>query len=176
MSAKHINRVPFEGVLAILDQPSERSPSGARGHRLLLPASVAKAALTSLVGMAVNVSPDFMTHCVTSKVGIITRATVRKRALQISGYLFGFDFPDVVCSIKKRADLGMSFEIQDVHIQNMQADVWVVSRATFSGAAILEAEHAAYKDTSFSLTEKAVSERSVKLAIAAIARAEGGQL
>src|SRR6185312_3513112 len=34
--AGHPNRVPFEGVLTLVDEPSNRPPSGARGHRVIL--------------------------------------------------------------------------------------------------------------------------------------------
>src|SRR5258706_8737395 len=32
----HPNRLPFEGVLTLLDVPSDKAPSGARGHRVVL--------------------------------------------------------------------------------------------------------------------------------------------
>ncbi len=43
--ARHPNRMPFEGVLTIADEASDRPPSGARGHRVLLPAASVEAAL-----------------------------------------------------------------------------------------------------------------------------------
>jgi hypothetical protein len=32
----HPNRLPFEGCLTVVDVPSDRAPSGARGHRVVL--------------------------------------------------------------------------------------------------------------------------------------------
>ena len=32
----HPNRMPFEGVLTLVDVPSDRAPSGSRGHRVTL--------------------------------------------------------------------------------------------------------------------------------------------
>ncbi len=34
--ARHPNRMPFAGVLTFIDMPSDKAPSGARGHRVLL--------------------------------------------------------------------------------------------------------------------------------------------
>jgi len=44
----HPNRVPFEGVLTIVDSASDRAPAGARGHRVLLTRAAAEKALASL--------------------------------------------------------------------------------------------------------------------------------
>ncbi|MGB6133443.1 MAG: hypothetical protein WBG54_16810, partial [Acidobacteriaceae bacterium] len=33
--AGHPNRMPFSGVLTLVDEPSTRPPSGARGHRVV---------------------------------------------------------------------------------------------------------------------------------------------
>ena len=33
---KHPNRVPFEGILTMVDEASDKAPSGARGHRVIL--------------------------------------------------------------------------------------------------------------------------------------------
>ena len=56
----HPNRVPFEGVLTLVDVPSDRAPSGARGHRVILTRGAADAALPSLLGMAVDFAPAGM--------------------------------------------------------------------------------------------------------------------
>ena len=52
--AGHPNRVAFEGVLTVVDEASDRAPSGARGHRVILTHEAAQAALPSLLGMAVD--------------------------------------------------------------------------------------------------------------------------
>ena len=33
---KHPNRVPFEGVLTVVNAASDKAPAGARGHRVML--------------------------------------------------------------------------------------------------------------------------------------------
>jgi len=56
----HPNRVPFSGVLTLVDVASDKAPSGARGHRVVLTRSAAEAALPSLLGMAVDFKADGM--------------------------------------------------------------------------------------------------------------------
>src|ERR1035441_5651313 len=48
----HPNRLPFEGVLTLVDVASDKAPSGARGHRVLLTRAAAQAALPSQIGRA----------------------------------------------------------------------------------------------------------------------------
>ena len=45
----------------------------------------------------------------------------------------------------------MSYELADCRIEDMRAEVWKLTRVTFTGAAILLREKAAYKGTSFAL-------------------------
>jgi hypothetical protein len=45
--------------------------------------------------------------------------------------------------------MGMSYELADAHVADMRAPVWRLTRATFTGAAILLREKAAYRGTSF---------------------------
>ena len=44
----HPNRVDFRGVLTVVDVISDRVPSGARGHRVVLTRAAAEDALPSL--------------------------------------------------------------------------------------------------------------------------------
>jgi hypothetical protein len=154
--ADHPNRVPFEGVLTLVDQPSNRPPSGARGHRVILTRSAAIAALPSLLGMAVDYTPGWDGHDSRRKCGIITQADVDGNRLQVSGYLFGKDFPEVEEQVRRNeADaMGMSYELADAHVADMDAPIWSLTRATFTGAAILLREKAAYRETSFRLSAK----------------------
>jgi hypothetical protein len=52
---------------------------------------------------------------------------------------------------KMQADgaMGMSYELADAHVADMRAQIWTLTRATFTGAAILLREKAAYRSTSF---------------------------
>ena len=154
--ANHPNRIPFEGVLTLVDEPSNRPPSGARGHRVILTRAAAVAALPSLLGMAVDYTPGWDGHDARRKCGIITQADLEGNHLEVSGYLFGKDFPEVEHRLRgsEPGSMGMSYEVADAHVADLNAAVWSLTRATFTGAAILLREKAAYRDTWFRLGGK----------------------
>jgi hypothetical protein len=146
----HPNRIPFSGVLTRVDQPSDRAPSGSQGHRVCIPRHVAQAALPTLVGMAVDISYNFKNHDVRKKVGVITQAQIDGDAIVVSGHLFGHDFPTEIerlQALSKSGELGMSFEITDVGIEDATLDVWMINHLIFTGAAILVKNAAAYQRT-----------------------------
>ncbi|MGB7643801.1 MAG: hypothetical protein WBL82_21105 [Terriglobales bacterium] len=45
------------------------------------------------------------------------------------------------------AGLGMSYEIADAMVEDIKANIWVLNRVTFTGAAVLRQDKAAYKST-----------------------------
>jgi hypothetical protein len=147
----HPNRVPFEGVLTLVDAPSDKAPSGARGHRVVLTRDAAEAALPSLLGMAVDFKTGWDGHDAKQKCGIITAARIEGNAVHVSGYLFARDFAEMMTEMHAHGDeaLGMSYELADAHVENMRAETWRLIRATFTGAAILLRTKAAYRSTSF---------------------------
>lgn len=151
--AGHPNRAPFTGVLTLVDEPSTKPPSGARGHRVILTRAAALAALPSLLGMAVDYAPSWDGHDARRKCGIITQADVEGTRLRVAGYLYSKDFPEVERQMQQCASgaMGMSWELADAHVEDMRAEVWTLTRATFTGAAILLRDKAAYRDTSFAL-------------------------
>jgi hypothetical protein len=151
----HPNRETFRGVLTLVDVPSDRAPAGARGHRVVLTRSAAEAAIPSLLGMALDYAPSLDRHDTQRKVGIITRAEIVGRNLELGGYLFAKDFPEIVRKIRlgPRAGhdsghaLGMSYEIADARIADLRSKIWTLTRVTFTGAAILRRDKAAYQNT-----------------------------
>jgi len=240
----HPNRVAFRGVLTVVDVPSDRAPSGSQGKRVLLTKRAAEAAIPSLIGMAVDYAPSLDRHDVRRKVGVITRADVVGKNLEVSGYLYARDFPEIVEEISRlgrrpvdassqmsdgepqtsgvgrsasgfglqaaatedeptrrlsegmrlrvslsaavkeirrmiqsargkekestglRAEtplvlmgadgagtLGMSFEVTKVNVLNRKAKVWRLIEVTFTGAAILRKDKAAFQDTWIELGE-----------------------
>lgn len=184
----HPNRVGFRGVLTMVDVASDRAPSGSRGHRVVLTRKSAEAAIPSLLGMALDYAPSFDRHDMRRKVGVITRAEVVGRAIEIGGFLYARDFPEVVAEIEKtavssqplrhsaqgrlsaaigkgrpveagrgRGQLGMSYEIADAQIEDMKARVWVLNKVTFTGAAILRRDKAAYQGTWIELERQATT-------------------
>ena len=154
--AGHPNRLPFEGCLTLVDVPSDKAPSGARGHRVVLTRAAAQAALPSLLGMAVDYKAGWDGHDARQKCGIITGAELVGQRLEVSGFLFARDFPEMeekVCASGAggavAGQMGMSYELADAHVADMKAAVWTLTRATFTGAAILLRDKAAYRGTSF---------------------------
>src|SRR6202041_1741902 len=147
----HPNRLPFEGVLTLVDVASDKAPSGAKGHRVVLTREAAEAALPSLLGMAVDYKAGWDGHDARQKCGIITAAELDGRRLTVAGYLFARDFPEMESKIQGEGAMGMSYELADAHVADMRAQIWTLTRATFTGAAILLREKAAYRETSFRL-------------------------
>ena len=186
LAGAHPNRAPFRGVLTLVDTPSDRAPSGARGHRVVLTRAAAEQALPSLLGMGLDYAPLLDRHDTRHKVGIITEANVvpgkaghgftrmhtdkpRENpcksakirgsdfsSIEIAGYLYARDFPEVMRELREQSpagggratlQLGMSYEITDARIDDLRAVVWTVSECTFTGAAILRRDKAAYRDT-----------------------------
>ena len=147
----HPNRVDFEGVLTVVNTPSDKAPAGARWHRVILTREAAEKALPSLLGMAVDYRPGWDGHDAKRKIGLITEANVVGKQLVVRGYLYARDFPEVAAAIatKARDSMGMSYELADARVEDIRADIWKLTRVTFTGAAILLREKAAYRDTSF---------------------------
>jgi hypothetical protein len=174
----HPNRRLFRGVLTVVDAPSDKPPSGSRGHRVLLTGKAVEEAIPSLLGMAVDYTPSLDGHDARAKIGVITSAELeslasrqtrsrrlllpgrygggrtlllhsRVQQLKVGGYLFAKDFPEVIRQMqaKGRDELGMSYEIAEVHVADIEAPVWEVTKFTFTGAAVLLKSKAAYQDT-----------------------------
>lgn len=161
----HPNRLPFEGCLTLVDVASDKAPSGARGHRVVLTREAAEMALPSLLGMAVDYKAGWDGHDARQKCGIITSAHLNGSRLLVSGFLFARDFPEMeakVGSVEAESDtgMGMSYELADAHVADMRATVWRLTRATFTGAAILLRDKAAYRATSFRVRRR--SERHTR--------------
>lgn len=152
----HPNRLAFEGVLTLLDTPSDRSPTGARGHRVILTRAAAETALPSLMGMAVDYKIGWDGHDNRQKCGIITHAEISGDRVLVGGFVFAKDFPEIEQRLRLPGDadgvMGMSYELADAHVADMRAEIWTLTRATFVGAAILLRDRAAYTGTRFRLT------------------------
>jgi hypothetical protein len=147
----HPNKAPFIGILTLVDTPSDNPPSGGHGHRVILTTHAASMAIDSIIGMGINVHADGSGHNVSNKVGIIDTAEIKGNEIIVSGYLFCRDFPAVIRQLSASADYGMSYELTDAHVEDMLAEVWKLTRVTFTGAAILLKNKAAYRLTDFVL-------------------------
>jgi hypothetical protein len=152
----HPNRLPFRGVLTLVGMASQRPPSGAKGHRVLLTRRATDAALPSLLGMALDYAPMLDAHDARRKIGVITQAEIVSSGagyavgqLAVSGHLFAHDFPDVVETLRSggSGELGMSYEIANATVPDSSAMIWAVTDFTFTGAAVLRRDKAAYPQT-----------------------------
>jgi hypothetical protein len=195
--AAHPNRVPFRGVLTFVDTPSDKPPSGARGHRVMLTRAATEHALPSLLGMAIDYAPSLDRHDARRKIGVITSADIANQdsrpavasspatsrsgadnrkapsselgtgnsepssELVVSGFLYAKDFPEVIRELQSggRTVHGMSYEIADAHVSDLNAGIWEVTQFTFTGAALLRRNKAAYRNTWFELAASGAEQR-----------------
>lgn len=145
----HPNKMPFSGVLTKLDEPSDYPPGGAGGRCVIVTAEAARRALGSLLGMAVDFTPSFDGHDTKAKIGIITSADIVGNELRIEGFVYAADFPDTAQLIQALKDvLGFSFEAERLYVEDASATVLKITELTFTGAAILRKDKAAYTTTS----------------------------
>jgi hypothetical protein len=109
--------------------------------------------LPSLLGMGVDCNPAWDGHDARLKCGILTEAEIVGQQVLVRGFLFGRDFPELRAQLEGHSEgvLGMSYELADAHVADMRAPVWQLDKVTFTGAAILRRDKAAYRATSFAL-------------------------
>lgn len=162
--AKHPNRKRFVGVLTTLDVPSERAPAGARGHKVILTREAAERALPSLIGMGLGFTPKLDGHDARRKIGVITGAEIVGKELVIEGHVFARDFPEMMRELRaKDGELGLSYEVSEAQVEDMNARVWKLTEVTFTGAALLLREKAAYGQTWFRLEDQMSAEEMKQL-------------
>jgi hypothetical protein len=101
--------------------------------------------------MAVDYRPGWDGHDTRCKIGVLTEAEMAGNKLVVKGYVYARDFPEVSEAIAghARGAMGMSYELADARVEDMRAEIWKLTRVTFTGAAILLREKAAYRATSF---------------------------
>jgi len=145
----HPNKMPFSGVLTRLNEPSDKPPSGAVGVPVVITTDAAEEAIPSLLGMAVDFTEDFDGHDEKKKIGFIDEAWVDGNELKIKGFFYAKDFPQETARIKAmRSLLGFSWEIADIYTNDVKANPLIITGFTFTGAAVLRKDKAAYHSTS----------------------------
>ena len=173
----HPNKLPFKGVMTKVGVASDKAPEGTRGKRTLITKKAAKAALGSLLGMAVDYVAGLDGHDPQAKIGIVTAADIEGEDLAIEGFFYAADFPELVQRIKRdKATLGFSYEAQVIDVEDREADPWVITRLIFTGAAVLRKDKAAYQTTSLaasaaediSMDEKALAKMIADAVAAAV--------
>lgn len=171
----HPNRMPFSGILTRVGLSSDKAPHGTDGKRVLLTQSAAESAIASLLGMGVDLTADLGGHDAQKKVGVITAAHIDGDALNIEGFIYAADFPREALRIHlNAADLGFSFEAQNLVVESLDTDPLVVKSLVFTGAAILMKDAAAYQTTALAAAaekEIEMNEELMKAIAAAVSTA-----
>jgi hypothetical protein len=167
----HPNKLPFSGVLTKIDEPSDAAPEGSNGKRILLTRSAAEKAIDSLLGMGVNFNPDG--HSPQEKIGVIFGSEIKGNELHINGVIYAADFPIVAEQIKANRDrLGFSFEARELFTSDPNADPVCVSDLSFTGAAILLRDKAAYRTTFIHANKDTTDMSSIIDKMSAVERAK----
>ena len=82
-----------------------------------------------------------------------SKLKTKNSKLVVHGFLFARDFPDVLRELRLGAHaLGMSYEITDARVRDLRDRLWILDDVTFTGAAILRRDKAAYSQTSIELS------------------------
>jgi hypothetical protein len=177
-AGSHPNKAPFKCALFEVDVPSDGSPGGAGGKKIRISSSVCDKYLQTFVGMALNI--DYVNgmsdHDPRFKVAVIEKAYRSMDGFAwIEGYIYAKDFPDVVATIRyynglaaeynwSEYQFGASLEMEAA-VQNAEdmTDVLDVIEFCGTGAAILFADAAAYKSTSFAAKNNKSKEEDVEM-------------
>ncbi len=149
---EHPNGMPWSGILLVTDQVSDQAPTGADGHKILVPKEVAERQLHTLVNMGLNYRSSRDGHAVRNKVGVITKAWMEGNAVKVSGLVWKKDFPEAVQDLKGQR-LGMSMELAKVLVDNPRSPVWKLNDFVFTGATALWPKSAAYHRTALAASK-----------------------
>jgi hypothetical protein len=93
----------------------------------------------------------------------ITAGGAGAARLEVSGFLYQHDFPEVIAEIRAgKSALGMSYEIANAWIPDVAAEIWTVTKFAFTGAAVLRRDKAAYPETWFKIEQAGAGRSSPK--------------
>lgn len=173
----HPNKAPFKCALFAVDVPSDGAPGGAEGKKIRISSAVCDKYLDTFIGMALNIdyTNGMSDHDPRFKVAVIEKVY---RALDgfawVEGYIYAKDFPDVVATIRyynglaaeydwSEYQFGASLEMEAA-VVGAEDDDSILDVLEFcgTGAAILFADKAAYKTTSFAAKTESKGEPELK--------------
>jgi len=174
----HINKMPFSGTVAFVDTPSDGSPCGAGGKKVVFAKDAVERAIDTFVGMGVNCvyndrnpwnePQDCLTgHDERFKIGMVESAVVDGNEVKVEGILWRYDFSDVCQMIKNaKESLGFSVEVVANKVEEVD-DYLLVTDLVFTGVAILYADLGAFKQTRLIAQRSgAMNEEQVKALVA----------
>ena len=150
-SSRSPNRLPIEGMLFQCDVVSEGIPAKGPGKRLMIPRSVALAAVDQIQSLPLDADPSLRKHCNDSIVGTMLSARIKDdNGFWISGNLFPWSQPEIVASIRaSKHEMGFSINAYTRgHDEEIDSEVvHVIDELTLVGANILYADSATFSGT-----------------------------
>src|SRR6202041_431716 len=164
MSADIRYRYSLTGLGCPVDTPSGRAPLGARGHRVIVPASSAARIARTLVDTPIWWAGGH-THWIgedrdRSRTGIVCAANSALEGVYIRGELdewpigVGNESEDGAgagagagAGDEVGMKWGLSFEITGVAVASLRSDNWVIEDGEFTGVAVVREDRAAFGGT-----------------------------
>lgn len=154
---EHLNKMPFSGVVAYVDTPTDGSPCGANGMKVVFAREAVVQALQTFIGMGVNCVYDEgafadPAQCLTGhderfKIGVVESAELIGNEIHVKGFLWCYDFSDVAFMIRNNKEsLGFSVEVVATDVEEKDGFL-VVNKVVFTGVAIMYRNLAAFKST-----------------------------
>ena len=145
---QHRNFVPFEGIAAFIDKPSERpahlvnfdTEQIEEGAPISFTRAAVEAALPTLLGMGLCFQEgSYQNHPPRSKCGVITEAWIEGDQLRIRGGIYALDFPDVSAELQKNyRHLALCPLMRDLEIDpKTLPELFSVLKMTFTGVALM---------------------------------------
>jgi hypothetical protein len=168
----HRNLVPVEICAMYVDKPVDAKPhftdydakktaeSDDGAPKLVFKRSAVEEALPSIIGMGLNAQEGALEgHAIRSKVGIITEAWISEsNGVMIRGFVYGFDYPDMVQAIKTlRNKIGACPSYANIVVdlpEEEKPTVMYVNSLLFTGCAILQKKNCAFEGTSVRILQK----------------------
>ena len=161
------NCMPFSGVCAYVDRPSEGVPSGAGGKPVAFDKDAMLQALPHMVGQAINCywsaedTKDVLSgHDRKFKIGVVDKAELHDDEVYIEGHFWDYDFKDE-CNFIKTAKDAIGFSV-DVLIGELEdkGTYLIAKDIDLIGAAVLFKDLAAFKTTYLAASDASNRERA----------------
>ena len=157
------NQTPCSGVLFLIDEPSESSPSKGSDYPLYVPREIAERCVEAIAqkpGLPLDIDESLTQHSKSSITGIINSAEIQGNKFIVHGHLFPWSQTSKVALIAaNKRNLGMSMNAHasgQPGVVNGQK-VFLIDHLELLGANILKASHATYQKTRFWANEIAAS-------------------
>ena len=150
------NRRPLKAVLFRSNVRSISPPCGSDKPVVIDRRAIDALELDRLIGLPLHATEDLTAHWEVDErgerkvyaIGTITSVIKKNGTVIGSGYLWDFDFADIVAEIRKAAnegELAVSWEMTDVVMQD-EGDHYRILNFQPTGWALLRAQFAAYKN------------------------------